>query len=113
MFCHKFQLEFALEKYLESNLENVGPKRADGFRSQFTIIGLRTSESGPLSTLEKTKAKKQAVQVRNSVYPSNRSFWQKKRCSALAQAFRVERAGIEQPMTPCRERKSQGIPQTP
>ena len=46
--------------YLE--LKMSAQKHADGFRSQFIIIRLRTRGLGPFSSLKKNKAKKKPVQ---------------------------------------------------
>ena len=85
MLCHKVQLKNRTWKV--SGVKNVGwvwlgSKLVDWFRSQLTIIRLRTRGSWPLSSLEKTKAKKKPLQALQGMeifnIPSSHIFWAKK-----------------------------------
>ena len=78
MFCHTFQLEFALAKYLELKMSaqrELMDSEASSQSLDSGAEGLRGS--GPLSTLEKTKAKKQAVQAWNFQYTLQTDLWAK------------------------------------
>ena len=72
MFRHKFQFEFALRKYLELKMSARSVQMDSEASSQSSDSG---QESGPLSTLEKTKAKKHSVQAWIFNVPFKQIFW--------------------------------------
>ena len=65
LFCHEFQLEFALAKYLELKMSAQSVHMDSEASSQSSYSG---PEGQVLSSLEKTKAKKQPVQSWNFQY---------------------------------------------
>ena len=74
VFIPQLTLVLSYEKYLELKM-SVQSVQMDPESPQFTIVGLRTRGSGPLSSSKKTKAKKQQVQgMEFSMYPSNSLF---------------------------------------